>query len=291
MPELRAAPDGDRAVNPPITADARELYLNLLKQCLTRYLVIGEKAGDRSPARGWRRVPGVGNAVFALRRRLLRRSREEERELRRTGRDWPRYAETMIGLERLDHLQDAVTTVIREQVPGDLIETGVWRGGASIFMRAVLAAFDDTERRVWLADSFAGLPKPDADAHPADENFGDLSTFRQLAVSRKEVEANFDKYGLLDTRVGFLEGWFKDTLPDAPIDQLAVIRLDGDYYGSTMDALDALYPKLTVGGYLLVDDYGLAPCRAAVHDFRSRMGIDEPIERIDWTGIYWRRRR
>ena len=83
------------------------------------------------------------------------------------GLDWPAEAETMIGMQRLTSLQHCVETVLADDVPGDLVECGVWRGGAGILMRAVLSAYEDETRRVWLADSFEGVPLPDtADATP-----------------------------------------------------------------------------------------------------------------------------
>jgi len=212
-----------------------------------------------------------------------------ELQARREGRDWPRLAHTMIGALRLDNLQACVEDVLRRNVPGDLIETGVWRGGAAIFMRAMLKVHGDRARRVWAADSFEGLPKPDPEKYPADA--GDVHhRFRPLAVSLEEVQANFATYGLLDDQVKFLKGWFKDTLPDAPIRQLAIIRLDGDMYESTMDALTHLYPKLSVGGHLIVDDYGAVPaCQRAVEDYRQTQGITDPMTTVDWSGVSWRR--
>jgi O-methyltransferase len=173
-------------------------------------------------------------------------------------------------------------------VPGDLIETGVWRGGATIFMRGILAAYGDTTRTVWVADSFQGLPKPSG-RYGADRN-NILWRFPELAVGEAEVRANFARYDLLDDQVRFLKGLFQDTLREAPIEQLAVARLDGDMYESTIVALEALYPRLSVGGYLIVDDYGaFVPCRKAVDDYRREHGIDEPLVQIDWSGVYWQR--
>jgi O-methyltransferase len=217
------------------------------------------------------------------------RSQSFDPKARAEGRDWPREAETMIGLKRLDNLEYCITDVLRRQVAGDLIETGVWRGGASIFMRAVLKVYGDTERIVWLADSFQGLPQPDPMRYPADAK-DRLWTFPQLAIPLEVVKANFAKYGLLDDQVRFIVGWFRDTLPTCPINKLAVLRLDGDMYESTMDALDSLYHKLSVGGYVIVDDYGSVPgCKAAVEDFRAKHGITEIVQWIDWTGIFWQR--
>lgn len=194
----------------------------------------------------------------------------------------------MIGHDRLHNLRSSIETVLAEGVPGDLIETGVWRGGASIFMRGVLKAHGVEDRSVWVADSFQGLPPPDADRYPADAD-GKWHTADHLAVSLEEVKQNFRRYQLLDDRVKFLPGWFKDTLPGVSNRTWALVRLDGDMYESTMDALTNLYPGLAAGGFLIVDDYSIDECRQAVHDFRAAEGIDEPIETIDWTGVYWRR--
>lgn len=209
-------------------------------------------------------------------------------ETRLKGGDWPPppFAYTMIGMRRLDNLQTCIEDVIENNIPGDLIETGVWRGGATIFMRAVLKAYGITERCVWAADSFEGLPAPNPVKYPADED----DTFYQVEafkVSLEEVRANFARYGLLDEQVRFLKGWFKDTLPDAPISKLAILRLDGDMYESTMDALTCLYPKLSVGGYVIIDDYCLKGCREAVHDFRSQHGINDSIKVVDDAAVYW----
>jgi hypothetical protein len=209
-------------------------------------------------------------------------------DVRADGRDWPRFAQTMVGLKRLDNVQRCVERVIADGVPGDLIETGVWRGGVVIFMRALLEAYGDPERAVYVADSFRGLPEPDEVAYPADAG-NRLHTADVLAVSRDEVARNFDLYGLLDGRVRFLEGWFADTLPTVADRTWSVIRLDGDMYQSTMDALTNLYPRLAPGGFLIVDDYGFEPCERAVTDYRAAHGIDDPIETIDWLGAFWRR--
>jgi O-methyltransferase len=211
-------------------------------------------------------------------------------EQRTEGEIWPSLADTMVGLKRLNNIQFCVEDVLRNHVPGDLIETGVWRGGSCIFMKAVLVAHGITGRRIFVADSFAGLPKPDPSRYPVDR---EDTTYQEkfLAVSQETVMDNFRKYDLLDDQVVFLKGWFKDTLPTAPIEQLAVMRLDGDLYQSTWEALTALYPKLSVGGYCIIDDYAIGLCRKAVDDFRSRHGIAEPLERIDWTGAFWKKMR
>lgn len=206
-----------------------------------------------------------------------------------TGRCRTSEAETMIGLTRLNNIQQCVTDVIRSNIPGDLVEAGVWRGGAAIFLRALLEVYSDAARKVWVADSFQGLPKPDPDRYPADR--GDtLWKIGALAVSLEEVKANFARYGLLDDRVQFLQGFFSETLPAAPIERISVLRLDCDMYESTMTVLDALYDRVSRGGYVIIDDFGaIAACRQAVSDFRSKSNINDEIHAIDWTGVYWQR--
>jgi O-methyltransferase len=211
-------------------------------------------------------------------------------QVRREGRDWPAFAHTMIGTLRLHHLRTCAEQVLSDGVPGDFIEAGVWRGGASIMMRAVLAAYGVNDRLVWLADSFRGLPPPNSERYPADAGVH-LEHFSELAVPVEVVKANFRAHGLLDHGVRFVEGLFSETLASVRAREFALIRLDGDLYESTIDALNALYPRLAGGGFAVIDDYGAVPgCRAAVHDYRERHGIREPIETIDWTGAYWRKR-
>ncbi len=218
---------------------------------------------------------------------VLARDAHQSEEDRYNGRVWAVYAHTMIGVPRLDNIQHAIETVIEEGIEGDLIETGVWRGGATIFMRAVLKAHGVNDRRVFVADSFDGLPEPDP-AHIADK--GDTHhLYSYLKVSREEVEDNFRKYALLDDKVVFLDGWFKDTLPIAPIDKLSVLRLDGDMYGSTIEVLNTLYPKLSSGGFCIIDDYALSACQRAVDDFRRQQGIVDEMHQTDWTGRFWRK--
>jgi len=272
--------------------DSAALYLDLMKKTLSYSL--------------WK-DPGLPIETFNYKRTFLKRIfvtfsanlarlagwqivknivyDEKEKE---QGLIWPLQADTMIGLRRLDNLQFCVQNVLNDHIDGDLIETGVWRGGACIFMRAILAAYGITDRRIFVADSFEGLPEPDEQRYPQDKGDTHFAE-RFLAVSQEEVEQNFRKYGLLDEQVVFLKGWFKDTLPKAPIEKLAVMRLDGDMYQSTMEALTYLYPKLSIGGYCIIDDYALKGCKQAVDEFRDQNGIAVSLGQIDWTGVYWRR--
>jgi O-methyltransferase len=248
------------------TDQTRALYLELMRKCLTG-LVYADPAQAFS---------GDGLRPF-------------DRHTREIGLDWPANAQSMIGHKRMLQLQRAAEFVIERQIPGDFIETGVWRGGACILLRAVLKAYGVIDRKVWLADSFAGLPPPDPERYPADSDCA-FQEFKALAVPLAAVQENFRRYELLDDQVEFLVGWFKDTLPSAPVQRLAILRLDGDMYQSTMEALTALYAKVSMGGFIIIDDYGTFECcRSAVSDFRNTQKITDTIYNIDGSGVYWQK--
>jgi hypothetical protein len=257
--------DSKGANGAPYLDVLRGIYLDLLENALT-----GRLYGDPSIAPGSK--PGYDD------------------DIRHIGWDWPARAQTMIGLARVRNIRMLVESILEDAVSGDLLEAGVWRGGATIYMRGILAAYGVTDRRVWVADSFCGLPAPDADKFPTDA--GDAHhTMKELVVSMDEVKANFSRYNLLDNQVCFLPGWFKDTLPKASVKRLALLRIDGDMYQSTMETLEAMYHKVSPGGYVIIDDYILPAARKAVHDFRNQHDIGEQIQSIDGAGVYWQKHR
>lgn len=266
------------AAGPGPTGDAlRTAYLDLLKLCLcdlagARTLSVSRTGDTRRPdsqVKSWELD-------------------DEQLRLRAMGSDWPFSGLTMVGLERLDGLQASIESVVADRVEGDLIETGAWRGGASILARATLDTLGASERTVFVADSFRGLPAPDQRAYPEDQEL-DLSYVDFLAVPVEEVRSYFARFGC-EQGVEFVEGFFDQTLPGLRDHPWSIIRLDGDTYEATWLGLEALYPSLSAGGYLIVDDYGLIKeCRRAVSDYRDEHGITEPIEKIDWNGVRWRR--
>jgi O-methyltransferase len=245
----------------------RDLYVDLLIRCLVDGIY-----GDPMPG-PWR----TGNKF--------------DRGERVPGQLGPATAHTMVGVDRLNNLRDLVQAALDEDIPGNFIETGVWRGGCCILMRGILAANGAAGRKVYVADSFTGVPAPKPDLYPADR--GDtLHRHPELAVPLDVVKANFARYGLLDDQVAFVEGLFADTLPALQCGPLALLRLDGDLYESTDLALRHLYPKLTPGGYVIIDDFGVSDgCRQAVLDYRAQHTIDAPIIPVDRSGVWWRKAR
>jgi O-methyltransferase len=267
-----------RAARPrPGAERLRAAYLDLLK------LSLCDLAGARTVS-----VSRSGDTRRPDSQIRARELPDEELVLRATGHDWPFSGLTMVGLKRLDDIQACVESVVADGVPGDVIEAGAWRGGASILARATLDSLGADDRTVWVADSFQGLPAPNPDVAPEDHEL-DLSQVDFLAVPVEEVRGYFARFGL-DHGLEFVEGFFDETLPSLRGHRWSTIRLDGDTYEATWVALESLYPGLSAGGYLVVDDYGLIDaCQRAVDDYRREHGITEPIERIDWNGVRWRR--
>ncbi len=265
---------------------AVDLYLELLARNVTG---LGRPPGSW-PVHPSSRPKRLLVRMFARRGIQLVQPDEARPEALEDGRVRPANGETMIGMRRLENIRECMEDVLSRNVPGDFIETGVWRGGATIFMRGVLAAHGIDDRTVWAADSFEGVPPPDSDRYPKDAGHR-WHLNPNLAVSEDEVRENFARYGLLDDQVRLVKGLFKDSLPALRDRRWALIRIDGDLYESTIDALSNLYPQLSVGGYALFDDYGdIEASRAAVDDYRREHGITEPIHKVDWSGVYWQRR-
>lgn len=231
----------------PTPRDPPELYLDLMKKILTRALIAkGMERHTILPHGPKSRLLYRFNSLaarFGLEAvRLTASSAEDYLESGHAAGNRVEDAETMLGTRQLDQMQRCILDVLARNIPGDLIEAGVWRGGLTIFMRAVLMAYRVTDRRVWVADSFAGLPTINRQHDTSGWQRGDM------AVSLEAVRDNFARYGLLDEQVVFLKGFFAETLPKAPVRSLSILRVDADLYQSTMDVLRNLYSVLSIGG-------------------------------------------
>jgi hypothetical protein len=260
LPVWRPPPVGETPLE-----RSRELYLGLMERVVCNWIYAdGAIRGDKE-------VPF-------------------DQQQRNVGKDIPVVAHSMIGLQRLRHLRWAVETALAEDIPGDLMECGVWRGGAVALARAVLAAHDEKIRRVWAVDSFAGLPPPDP-RFPQDQDTGfDFHKRPELSVGLDDVRENIARYGLLDEQVVFLKGWFHESLPTLPRLKLAVLRVDGDLYSSTTDVLEVMYPNLSPGGIVILDDYGpVVDSQRAVLHFRARHGISDVMLAVDQDAVFWRK--
>jgi hypothetical protein len=304
----------------PAEADATSLYLDLIKRALANIL-----------------YEDVPSWIFDRAASKIMAAERFHLEHRVRGEDSPTTAHTMIGMKRLDNIQFCLEEVLKNKVPGDVIETGVLAGGATIFMRAILKAYKDEQRRVFVCDSFMAHPTAHAPkiaqwmlkaaasvpdrawqrqlfqflqtvnpvkSLPNAKNPSDdlvdyamqiLQNADKMAIPKRDtslegVKSNFARYGLLDEQVVFVKGYFSETLPHVDSDTFSMIRLDGDLYESTMDSLGNLYPKLSPGGFCIIDDFStLTDCRKAVEDYRLKHGITDPIQTIDYQAIFWQK--
>lgn len=186
---------------------------------------------------------------------------------------------TMIGSKLLDEFRELIERAVADEIPGHIVETGVWRGGACIYAAGVLEHLG-SDRLVYVCDSFQGLPPA---THPKETI--DFSDGLALAVPLEDVERDFKSYGL-EHRAVFVKGWFKDTMPTLDI-PVAVLRMDGDLYESTMDVLKYMYDRVSPGGLVIIDDYQLPSCRLAVNEFRSRRHLRGSLKVR--AGEWWRK--
>jgi hypothetical protein len=230
--------------------DVRGSYLRLLKLALT---------GAISPQPFTTKV-GREGLVFPV------PLAADDMDIRIEGRDRPLDGYTMVGLRRLDNLQTCVEDVLANGIPGDLVDAGTWRGGTAIMMRSVLKLHGGEDRMVYAADAFGG-------SAPAER-----------------VERNLRRLGVFDGRLELIDGPLEETLPRLSGRAWSVARMAVDSYERTTSALESLYPGISPGGYLVIDDYGASEqCRRAVHDYRDRHQLREEIQTVDWSGVYWQK--
>lgn len=192
---------------------------------------------------------------------------------------------TMVPPLALAHLIRFVDEVVDRRVPGEVVECGVWRGGASFLAAQRLVDRGDRDRTVWMFDSFEGLPPPtdiDGDRARAWANDPNGPTyFDNCSADRGAVEATAGRLGLA-ARTRIVAGWFDQTLPaaKAEIGDIALLRIDGDWYDSVRVCLDELYDLVVPGGIIVVDDYFTWDgCAVVVHEFLGARSLPHRIEK------------
>ena len=242
---------------------ARRLYLDLMKRAVTNFLYLGGK-------RRFHQYNG------------LSRYDEQRNEWEVDPISRPH---TLLDTAQLDLLEQSVVALERDEVRGDFIEAGVWRGGAIMYLRALLAAYDIPDRQVIAADSFAGIPLNTTFRHDPVDDWQD-----RWAASLGDVRKAVRRYGLLDDRIEFVAGYFADTLKTLSDRRFALIRLDSDSHDSVMTSLEWLYPLLSPGGIVIIDDWHLTGCRFAVNTYRERHGIDDEVL-VQAENGYWIKRQ
>ena len=204
---------------------------------------------------------------------------------------------TMVGFERLMNAYDIVRRAEGKGLAGAIVECGVFKGGSA----AVMTLAASPQRRIWLFDSYAGLPEPTAEdgqksveysghrvreddrgaLEPIGECVGPLDVVKELF---------FEKLAVDPSRVMIRQGWFQDTLPHSryEIGTIAVLRLDGDWYDSTKVCLENLYDLVVPGGFVIIDDYGYwEGCRRAVDEFLAARGLNVTLVTVDDSGVWF----
>jgi hypothetical protein len=284
------------------------LQLMSLSEKLTNYERLSKLEEDKSTNLSYGNSSNKSQEIFSLRKLYLDLmevvltgsiyddqpqsvfgKNQFDASIRNRGLDWPEKAFSMVGSARIQNFRNLIELAIIKDLPGDIVETGVWRGGASILAKAVLTAYGCKDKKIILCDSFAGLPPPDANQYPKDEG-SNFHEFPQLAVSLEQVQENFKKFGLLDDQIMFVKGWFKDTMPHMEVKDIAILRLDGDMYESTLTPLKYLFDRVVAGGWIIIDDYEWIPaCKEAVHDFLEERGLNFNIQKIDGVGVYFQK--
>ena len=193
---------------------------------------------------------------------------------------------TMVGVHKLDWLQAMIEGLVNDQVPGDIVECGAWRGGASIFSKGVVDVLDPAgDRKILVADTFVGFPN----AAKGDGVDTDGWAFQNFHVGGSDaVVATFKRYGVFDDKVVIAAGLFNETLPILPTEAIALLRMDCDMYRSTIDALSNLYDKVSVVAVALKKNRQYTSARAAGVDFRRDRGLEHlPLHLVDGNAMAW----
>ena len=201
---------------------------------------------------------------------------------------------TMTSPERILALVKAVKYLATHQIKGDFVECGVWKGGSMVATANTLIAHDDSQRRLWLYDTFDGMSDPteeDVDfmGQTAGRLLGEQDRLQADSIwcfsPLEQVKSAMQATGYPEELVNFVPGKVEDTLPQTKPDKIALLRLDTDWYESTRCELEHLFPRMVDGAVLIVDDYGhWEGCRQAVDEYFEKHGVQILLNRIDYTG-------
>jgi len=195
---------------------------------------------------------------------------------------------SMCEPKEINQVKFLLEDVIKNNISGCIVETGVWRGGMSMWMQSVLKYHQDN-RDIWLYDIFGKFP---SSSNSKDQYIHNITEMLfESAPTASDVQNNFKTHGLLDTNIKFVVGDFKHTVPQNQIHQIALLHCDSDYYDSTKIVLENFYSKINKGGYIIIDDYNnpYLACKTAVDEFRSKYNISTPIIDTHGGSVYWRK--
>ncbi|XWV24486.1 macrocin o-methyltransferase [Tupanvirus deep ocean] len=193
---------------------------------------------------------------------------------------------SMCDTNKINQTKYLLENIIKNGIAGAIVETGVWKGGMGMWMKCIIKYHNDS-RDIWLFDTFSYFPNSQ---YPTDAGIHNITNilFENMPTP-EDVKYNFKKMGLLDDKIHIVPGKFNNTLPFVDPGEIAILRLDSDYYDSTLYVLELYYWKITSGGCVIVDDYNNihVGCKKAIDDFRSKYNITNPIYDVHNESIYW----
>ena len=205
-------------------------------------------------------------------------------------------AYTATSIERVYALKSAITYIIKNKIKGDFVECGVWKGGSCMLMAKTLVNEGEKERKIWMYDTFDGMTEPTDDDCEIETNISgsdllkntpkNTDKFNMWAYAPLEmVKKNMKKTMFPEERIHFIEGKVENTLGKVKPQNMSLLRLDTDWYESTKCELEQLYPLLSIGGVLIVDDYGhFSGAKKAVDEYFSKTNVKPLMNRIDYSG-------
>ena len=193
---------------------------------------------------------------------------------------------TMTSTERIHALINAVRYLVSNQITGDFVECGVWKGGSVMAMALTLLELGRSDRRLFLFDTFSGMTPPGADdVDYLGQNAREILDTVRCIASQEEVEIALSRTGYARSQINFVKGRVEETIPLQAPDSVALLRLDTDWYESTRHELEHLFPRLARGGVIIIDDYGhWRGARRAVDEYLHEHNVRLLLHRIDYTG-------
>jgi O-methyltransferase len=195
---------------------------------------------------------------------------------------------SMANEPEISFMHVAIRDIVQSNVPGDIVEAGVWRGGMAIWMNYLLHQYHSEKTNIWLFDSFDEFPEPTYEAdkyvHPVTK------ILYETPVSSDDVTRNFEKFNLLTPNLLVVKGKYENSVPNVDISKISILHLDCDYYDPTLLMLDKYYTKISQGGYIIINNYfyDYIHTRIAVDEYRTKNNITTPIQKIGERYGYWK---
>jgi O-methyltransferase/8-demethyl-8-(2,3-dimethoxy-alpha-L-rhamnosyl)tetracenomycin-C 4'-O-methyltransferase len=211
------------------------------------------------------------------------------------------YVYSMLSLEGLENIENSTKAILNNNINGDFVECGVWRGGTGIIIKKLLQKYNNSNKQIFLLDSYEGMENLEKsnsleETDKLDELCSNILNDAEKYFGKKLIETNYDEvknnlkhFGCYDDKIILLKGWFNNEFPFDNINTISLLRLDCDYYYPTKICLEKLYNKISKGGFIILDEYYLEFMgeKNAVDEFRSKNNITSKLIPVDNNIAYW----